>query len=67
MFYKQEVFLSLMEDTHSMAFVTGRCCVLDYNDYCSREWQETRGDVGGGSIGFYIIITSGRGSACLSL
>ena len=39
MFYKQEVFLSLMEDTHSMAFVTGRCCVLDYNDYCSREWQ----------------------------
>ncbi|KAF0306244.1 Protein polybromo-1 [Amphibalanus amphitrite] len=37
MFYKQEVFVSLLEDTHPMAFVTGKCCVLDYTDYCSRE------------------------------
>ncbi|XP_037079374.1 protein polybromo-1-like [Pollicipes pollicipes] len=40
MFYKQEVFVSLLEDTHSMAFVTGKCCVLDYNDYCSRRPTE---------------------------
>ena len=37
MFYKQEVFVSLLEDTHPMVFVTGKCCVLDYTDYCSRE------------------------------
>ncbi|XP_043236297.1 protein polybromo-1-like isoform X4 [Amphibalanus amphitrite] len=40
MFYKQEVFVSLLEDTHPMAFVTGKCCVLDYTDYCSRRPTE---------------------------
>ncbi|KAL3277952.1 hypothetical protein HHI36_013292 [Cryptolaemus montrouzieri] len=34
-FYKQEVFLSLTEDTHPIVGIVGRCTVLDYNDYIS--------------------------------
>lgn len=37
LFYKQEVFVSLAEDTHPVALVAGKCGVLDYNDYCARE------------------------------
>ncbi|XP_045461184.1 protein polybromo-1 isoform X2 [Harmonia axyridis] len=34
-FYKQEMFLSSMEDTHPIVGIVGRCSVLDYNDYIS--------------------------------
>ncbi|KAL3278904.1 hypothetical protein HHI36_016424 [Cryptolaemus montrouzieri] len=34
-FYKQEVFLSSMEDTHPIVGIVGRCAVLEYNDYIS--------------------------------
>ncbi|KAK9878876.1 hypothetical protein WA026_003705 [Henosepilachna vigintioctopunctata] len=34
-FYKQEVFLSSMEDTHPIVGIVGKCAVLEYNDYIS--------------------------------
>ncbi|KAF5301597.1 hypothetical protein FQR65_LT08902 [Abscondita terminalis] len=35
LFYKQEVFLSSLEDTNPLVSIVGKCCVLDYNDYIS--------------------------------
>lgn len=35
MFYKQEVFLSTVEDTNPLVSIIGKCAVLDYNDYIS--------------------------------
>lgn len=35
MFYKQEVFLSTVEDTNPLVSIIGKCVVLDYNDYIS--------------------------------
>lgn len=32
-FYRQEVFLSSIEDTNPLLSVVGKCAVLDYNDY----------------------------------
>ena len=37
LFYKQEVFLSSIEDTNPLLSVVGKCCVLDYSDYTSCE------------------------------
>ncbi len=38
-FYRQEVFLSSIEDTNPLMSVVGKCCVLDFNDYttCKNE------------------------------
>jgi len=33
LFYRQEVFLSSIEDTNPLLSVVGRCTVLDFNDY----------------------------------
>lgn len=35
LFYKQEVFLSTLEDTNPLVGIVGKCAVLDYNDYIS--------------------------------
>ncbi|XP_019875742.2 protein polybromo-1 isoform X3 [Aethina tumida] len=35
LFYKQEMFLSSLEDTNPVVSIMGRCAVLDYNDYIS--------------------------------
>ncbi|XP_025829015.1 protein polybromo-1 isoform X3 [Agrilus planipennis] len=35
MFYKQEVFLSTLEDTNPLVGIMGKCSVLDYNEYIS--------------------------------
>lgn len=32
-FYRQEVFLSSIEDTNPLMSVVGKCAVLDFNDY----------------------------------
>lgn len=34
-FYKQEAFLSTLEDTNPLVGIVGRCAVLHYNDYIS--------------------------------
>lgn len=39
MFYKQEVFLSTLEDTNPLVGIVGKCAVLDYNDYISCEYE----------------------------
>ncbi|KAJ8965409.1 hypothetical protein NQ314_004161 [Rhamnusium bicolor] len=35
LFYKQEVFLSSLEDANPIVSIIGRCTVLEYNDYIS--------------------------------
>jgi protein polybromo-1 len=35
LFYKQEVFLSSMEDTNPLVSIMGKCAVLEFNDYIS--------------------------------
>nr|CAD7444948.1 unnamed protein product [Timema bartmani] len=35
LFYKQEVFLSLLEDTHSVDSIAGKCAVLEHAEYIS--------------------------------
>ncbi|CAH0559025.1 unnamed protein product [Brassicogethes aeneus] len=35
LFYKQEVFMSSLEDANPLVSIMGKCCVLDYNDYIS--------------------------------
>ncbi|KAJ8985335.1 hypothetical protein NQ317_008366 [Molorchus minor] len=35
LFYKQEVFLSSLEDTNPIVSIIGKCAVLEYNDYVS--------------------------------
>lgn len=32
-YYRQEVFLSSIEDTNPLMSVVGKCTVLDFNDY----------------------------------
>lgn len=40
LFFKQEVFLSSIEDTNPLLSVIGHCAVLDYKDYISRRPTE---------------------------
>ncbi|XP_064212434.1 protein polybromo-1 isoform X5 [Tribolium castaneum] len=35
LFYKQEVFLSSMEDTNPLVSIMGKCAVLEFNEYIS--------------------------------
>lgn len=36
--YRQEVFLSSVQDTSSVLAIVGRCCVLEYADFTHREY-----------------------------
>lgn len=38
LFYKQEIFLSSLEDTHPIVSIIGKCTVLEYNDYIMCEY-----------------------------
>lgn len=38
LFFKQEVFLSSIEDTNPLLSVIGRCAVLEYKDYCTSKY-----------------------------
>lgn len=40
-FYRQEVFLSSIEDTNPLMSVVGKCAVLDFNDYTTCRGTET--------------------------
>ena len=40
LFYKQEVFLSSIEDTNPLLSVVSKCCVLDCNDYVTCKSNE---------------------------
>ncbi|GFQ66100.1 protein polybromo-1 [Trichonephila clavata] len=40
LFFKQEVFLSSIEDTNPLLSVIGHCAVLEFKDYCSRRPTE---------------------------
>ncbi|KAG1687281.1 Protein polybromo-1 [Nymphon striatum] len=40
LFYKQEVFLSSIEDTNPLLSIVGKCSVLDLKDYTSRRLTE---------------------------
>ncbi|XP_046634801.1 protein polybromo-1-like isoform X2 [Daphnia pulicaria] len=45
-FYRQEVFLSSIEDTNPLMSVVGKCCVLDFNDYTTcRPTELTESDI----------------------
>lgn len=37
--YKQELFLSTLEETNPIVSIVGRCAVLDYNDYISSKFR----------------------------
>lgn len=39
LFYKQEVFLSSLEDSNPLVGIVGKCAVLDYNDYISSKFS----------------------------
>ncbi|XP_035230777.1 protein polybromo-1-like isoform X3 [Stegodyphus dumicola] len=40
LFFRQEVFLSSIEDTNPLLSVIGRCAVLEYKDYCTKRPTE---------------------------
>lgn len=37
LFYKQEVFYTLLEEVHPIASISGRCAVLEHAEYISCE------------------------------
>lgn len=39
MYFKQELFLSTVEDTNPLISIVGKCSILDYNDYISCEYN----------------------------
>lgn len=38
LFYKQEVFLSTLEDTNTIDSLVGKCAVLEHGEYISCEY-----------------------------